>query len=464
MVSSEDRILNAMDLGDPIDKIPKMEIFSSILPFIKVLINWEIIPPRIRKLNMKWRILEESINTFKENFKMKKIELGEQHTLYGRTFRKFSLIKKVLKKVPLITEENPKKADDSAVNISTLYARMPIKLKYDMWCLVSLGWPDSTTELQQAADGNYYLASKEGAIMDIRATDLELVEKGVTEQNIEKSIENCKEFFEKAQVERYVNNVARVINSKYKGKKIKDQLLLTILQPGPFETWLQVFGNHNMQGFYQRVFQEYRKGCQGSYFDLLKTKTKTTCQLVKQLGEIGVKVFVIGDDCAHIHGPMLRPEMYRDFIAVHIKNIVDEAHRVGVKVLLHTDGKFKIENTENEEEKWKFMNILLNTGIDALHPIEMLANDIEELKHYFGDKICLCNGINTIELQVGTRHSVGQLTRKILDKIYRGGGNRLNGYIAGSDNSLMAGCQPYLIQQMLFTIDEYGRKVIKLKN
>ncbi|MHA1323345.1 MAG: uroporphyrinogen decarboxylase family protein, partial [Candidatus Helarchaeota archaeon] len=149
-------------------------------------------------------------------------------------------------------------------------------------------------------------------------------------------------------------------------------------------------------------------------------------------------------------------------MAVHIKKIVDTAHRAGMKVLLHTDGKFKVENRSTFDETWEFMNILLDTGIDALHPIEMWANDIEELKRIFGDKICLCNGINTIELQLGTRRSVARLTKQILEKVWRGGENRLNGYIAGSDNSLMAGCQPYLIRQMLFTIDELGRKLLKL--
>ena len=149
-------------------------------------------------------------------------------------------------------------------------------------------------------------------------------------------------------------------------------------------------------------------------------------------------------------------------MAVHLKTLADTAHRVGMKLLLHTDGKFKVENKETDEEKWEFMNILLNTGIDALHPIEMWANDIEELKREFGHRICLCNGINTIELQTGSRVSVARLTKRILEKVYRGGGKRLNGYMAGSDNTLMAGCQPHLIRQMLYTVDDFGRKILGL--
>ncbi|NVM27562.1 MAG: hypothetical protein HWN65_01860 [Candidatus Helarchaeota archaeon] len=464
MVSPEDRILNAMELGDPLDKIPKMELFSSILPFIKVFINWEAFPMRIRRLNRKWKILEETVNTVKEKWKMKKIDPRERHTLYGRLIRKASFVDRIISNINLfnIAQRNPERADRDAVRLTCLYARMPIKLGYDLWCLIPLTLPDSDAGFLEAPDGNYYPASKEGIFMDLKADDLEGVMKGVWEKNIEKSIEGSKEFYETAQLERYANIVSRVMNSRYKRKKIKDQLLPAILHPGPFETWLTVFGNDNMQGFYRRVFQEHRNGCKGAYFDLLKVKTNMLCKLVKRLVEIDMKVFVIGDDCAMIHGSMLPPKIYRDFIAVHIKKIVDTAHRGGMKVLLHTDGRFKVDNRETFEETWEFMNFLLNTGIDALHPIEMWANDIEELKRNFGDKVCLCNGINTIELQTGTRHSVARLTKTILDKVYRGGGNRLNGYIAGSDNSLMAGCQPYLVHQMLYTIDEYGEKILSL--
>ncbi len=465
MVSSEDRIINAIELGDPIDKIPKMELFSSILPCIKVLLNWEALPLKIRQLIRKWKILEESVNTVKEKWRMKKIDLTEKPSLYGRLIRKTSFVDYFVKNINLfnIAQHGPERADRDAVRLASLYAQMPIKLGYDLWCLISLSLPDSEAGFLQAPDGNYYPATKEGAFMDLRAEDLEGVMKGVWEKNIEKSIENSKVFYETAQIERYVNIVSRVLNTRYRRKKIKNQLLPAILHPGPFETWLTVFGNDNMQGYYRRVFQEHRKGCKGTYFDLLKVKTKMLCHLVKSLAEIEMKVFVIGDDCATIHGSMLPPKIYRDFIAVHMKKIVDTAHQVGMKVLLHTDGKFKVENRENFEEMWEFMNIVLDTGIDALHPIEMWANDIEELKHDFGDKICLCNGINTIELQTGTRRSVAKLTKKILDKVYRGGDNRLNGYIAGSDNTLMAGCQPYLVRQMLYTVDEYGKEVLGLK-
>ena len=462
MVSAEDRVLNAMELKDPIDKIPKMELFSSILPFVKVFMNWEALPPRIRLLNRKWRILEESVDSVKEALHMKKFNPKEPHTLYGRLFRKSPLINLITKNFSLAPEPDHEKADKSAIGLATLYAQMPIKLGYDLFCLLPLEWPDFLAGMHQMPDGNSYPATRDGELMDIRSNDLELLPMGITEHDAEKAIQNSKAFFESAQIERFVDIVNRSLNTRYRGKKIKDRVLATVLHNGPFETWLSIFGNHNMQGFYRRVFKEHRNGCQGAYFDLIKLKIKVMCDLIKRLAEIDLKVFAVGDDCATIHGSMLPPKIYRDFIAVHIKTLADAAHRVGMKLLLHTDGKFKVENKETPEEKWEFMNILLNTGIDALHPIEMWANDIEELKREFGQRICLCNGINTIELHKGSRVSVARLTKQILEKVYRGGGNRLNGYMAGSDNTLMAGCQPSLIRQMLYTVDDFGHKILGL--
>ncbi len=464
MVTSEDRIINAMERGDPIDRIPRMEIFSSLLPFVKVLLNWDNLPARIRRLNAKWKILEESVNMVKEKWGMRQVDPKEQHTLYGRLIRKVAVLDRVISKFNFlgVSDPNPERADKDAINLGKMDAQMPIKLGYDMWCLMTLQLPDMGAGLKKGPDGNYYMATKEGSLNGISATDLEVYQKGVIGDDVEENIKESKHFYETVQIERYANIVSKVINSKYRGRKIKDRLLPAILQPGPFETWLTTFGNDNMQKYYRRVFKEYKNGCKGTYFELVKTKTDMLCRLVKQLAEIDMKVFVIGDDCAMIHGPMLPPKMYRDFIAVHIKRICDTAHKVGMKVLLHTDGRFKIDNKKTPEETWEFMNVILNTGIDALHPIEMWANDIEELRENFTERICFCNGINTIELQTGTHRSVAQLTKNILDKVYRGGGNRLNGYMVGSDNSLMAGVKPYLVRQMLYTATEYGEKILGL--
>ena len=464
MVTSTERILNAIELNDPIDKIPKMELFASLLPTMKFLINYHWMPKRMQ--NGMTTLITETVNTIREKLRMKKPEPHVQ-SRFGRILRKVPLIETIARNTfedmgRNKSEAEIKKADDGTVLMSAFGMRLPIKLGYDMFSIILLQSTDIFLGLEKAPDGNYYMLTNEGAFYDLNPDDLEILPKGVKDTNILTKIEASKRYFQDIDVERWANLFERTINWRMGPNRIKDFILPTILTTGIFETWLTTFGNFNMQGFFRHVMVEWRKGCNGPYFELLKVKAKMICRLIKRLSEIDeYKVHIIGDDCAEINGPFLPPKFYKEYIAVHTKKIVDEAHKHGIKILFHTDGNFKLEATEDPEKQWEYMNILIDTGIDAFHPLEMRAMDIQEVKENFGDKLCLCNGIDTIELQNGTRKSVARITKTILEKVYRGGGSRINGYISGSDNSLHGGVRLHLVKQMLHTVDEYSKKILK---
>ncbi|MHA1895332.1 MAG: uroporphyrinogen decarboxylase family protein [Candidatus Helarchaeota archaeon] len=461
MVTSIDRILNAIDLNDPIDKIPKMELFSSVLPTVRFLINYHWLPEKIQLLLD--NLSTEAINTVKEILHMKKRDPYSSYSRLGKTLRRMNFIRPIVEKaINDMTRKKSKaeieKADQGTIDISALSMRVPIKLGYDMWSLMLLQSPDMLLPPEKSPDGNYYFVSAEGAFYDINPDDFEVMPKGVKDQNILTKIEASKLYYQTVDIERWTNLYEKCINKRIGLKKIKDLIVPTLLTVGPFETWLTTFGNFNMHGFFRHVMTEWKNGCTGPYFDLLKVKAEMNCKLIKRLSEIdGYKLHIIGDDCSTIHGPMLKPEIYRDFIAVHTKKIVAEAHKYDIKILFHSDGRFKLDAGN---DPWKFMKILLDTKIDALHPTEMKANDMLEMRKHFSDKICLCNGIDTIELQNGTRKSVAKMTKNILEKAYEGAGKSVRSYIAGSDNSLFGGVKLHLVKQMLFTIDEYSKEIL----
>jgi len=461
LVSCVDRILNAIELKDPIDRIPKMELFASILPTGKFLIKHHYYP-------RSWydplaNVLTETVNTVREIMNMKDREPFNNYSLYGRTIRKIGLIEKITKKI--FAEMNRKKSpaqiakeDRDLVNIQAMAMGMAIKLGYDSFSLMLMQSPGLISRIGPSPDGHDYIILSDGAYYDINPDDLEVMPKGVNEPNINKKLQASTIHYKNIDIERWAGLVEHTMRKKVMGKRLRDQITCTLLTIGTFETWLTTFGNFNMHGFYRHVMKEHKNGSKGPYTDFLKVKTDVLCKLVKRLSEIeGYKVHIIGDDCSETNGPMLPPKIYRDFIAPHNKRVVDEAHKHGLKVIFHTDGRFKLDAAS---DPWEYMKILLDTGIDAFHPIEMLANDMEEMREQFADKLCLCNGMDTIELQNGTMKSVGQMTKNVLDKVYRGGGNRVNGYIAGSDNSLHGGVEYYLVRQMLYTIDEYSKKVL----
>ena len=443
-----------------------MDLYASILPSVKFMIYWHYVPRKIRNFIKKHQLLPESINMLREIYGMKKRENSTNYTMYGRTIRKLKIIEKISTKLmndlyrPKSKKEQ-EKADEDLINMTARTLQMPIKLGYDMWSMMLIWISSMITGIEKSPDGNSYFVNNEGIFFDLIYENLESLPKGLKNPNMLKNIELSTRIFENFDVDHQAILVEKVINKKFRMKRLKDQVVPTLSHPGIFESWLTIFGNFKMNDFFKVVMQEYRAGCKGPYFDHLKVKAKMLSSLVKRLSEIdGFSIFVIGDDCCESNGPMLPPKIYKDFFAVHTKKIVDEAHKHDMKILFHTDGNLQVGGTEDPKKKWELLNIILETGVDALHPIEMLVNDIEEIKTTFGNKICLCNGIDTSVLETGNCKAVGKTTLNILEKVYRGGGNRIDSFIAGSDNSLFAGIKIENVKQMLFTIDEYSKKIL----
>lgn len=139
MVSPSDRILNAIELKDPIDRIPKMELFASVLPTGKFLIKHHYYPKRVQKI-VQARVTE-SVNTVREIMGMKDKEPFTNYDLFGRTIRKMSIIEKITKKIfndlkKKKSKEEVEKDDKGLANIQALATRMGIKLGYDLWGLI----------------------------------------------------------------------------------------------------------------------------------------------------------------------------------------------------------------------------------------------------------------------------------------------------------------------------------------
>ena len=457
MVLSRDRVLNALDLREPIDRVPKMELFASILPFLKSLIKFNYFPNKIQ--NWLLKILENTITSTLRQLKMvKKASPSERR--YPT-----DLISNIIGKRIAENASSIFGSDEKVIETANLYLSVPIKLGYDAWSLISLQWPNVVMGKVKENNSNLFnMALRDGGAYSI-GTDLEILSKSIIFPNdYLKQIKFQTAFFrsliENEELEVMTDRVKRILNSKIKGKKIKDQIVAYPMIPGIYETWLCTFGSFNMTQFHKVSFKEWRNGCKGPYHDLLKLKAKTLCRYVKLLEEIDeVLVFCLGDDSAIINGPMSNPKLFQDYIAPHTKKIIDQVHKSGLKFIFHSDGNFKLEGGTTEDEKWHFMNTIIDTGIDALHPIEMYGNDIGEIKEKFGDKICLCNGIDTMELQNGTRKSVGQCTYNILQKVYQSSNGQMNGYMAGSDNSIHSGVKINLWKQMLHTIDNFSKRL-----
>ncbi len=152
------------------------------------------------------------------------------------------------------------------------------------------------------------------------------------------------------------------------------------------------------------------------------------CELVRAAAQIGVDIIRPTDDYAFNTGPMMSPQMWKEFFQPGLKKIVDLVHRHGLKVVKHTDGLIH-----------ELIEPILETGVDALHPIEPLpGQSLAEFKQRFGHRICLIGNLNCKEvLTSDSTARVVEDVRRCLKEGAAGGG-----YMIASSNSIHSGVPP----------------------
>ncbi len=100
---------------------------------------------------------------------------------------------------------------------------------------------------------------------------------------------------------------------------------------------------------------------------------------------------LIGNDWGSQTGLMLSPDLLQQFVYKGTKQLIDQAHSYGFKVIHHSCGSIA-----------DIIPDLINLGADAIHPIQALAagmSAIELQKKYTG-KISFCGGVDAQELLV----------------------------------------------------------------
>jgi uroporphyrinogen decarboxylase len=164
---------------------------------------------------------------------------------------------------------------------------------------------------------------------------------------------------------------------------------------------------------------------------------------MKNAIDLGADFFFIGGDWAMTKGPMASREHLIKFAAEPLKKMVDYAHSRSVPVIKHTDGNV-----------WPIMDILLETGIDALNPIDPMAGmDMGEVKAKIGDKVCLSGNVDCAYLLInGTTDEVREATRECIRKGGKGGG-----FICMSSNTIHAKVKPENYVAMVKAVREFGR-------
>ncbi len=161
---------------------------------------------------------------------------------------------------------------------------------------------------------------------------------------------------------------------------------------------------------------------------------------VRTLAQMGADAIMPSGDLGSSTALMASPSIYREMVYPWHKAHVEEARRLGLKVLKHCCG-----------HTWPVIEELADL-YDAYEGIQASAGmDIKALKERVGDRLCLWGGIWHEHLVHGSPEGIREDARYAFTHAAPGGG-----YIMGSSHSLAVGAPRENILEMKRCRDEWG--------
>jgi len=98
-----------------------------------------------------------------------------------------------------------------------------------------------------------------------------------------------------------------------------------------------------------------------------------------------IDIFLVISDLGGQDRPLISLEMFREFVAPYLKEMVEHIHRLGAFVMFHSCGNIH-----------SFIEDFIEIGIDILDPIQPVTPEMspERLKADYGDRLCFHGGID----------------------------------------------------------------------
>ncbi len=129
------------------------------------------------------------------------------------------------------------------------------------------------------------------------------------------------------------------------------------------------------------------------------------------LSEVKVDCIHIWEDMSYKNGPLISPEMFRQFLTPAYRRITDVARSHGVKVVLvDTDGDCR-----------KLIPPMMQGGVTGLYPFEVQANmDVVEIRRDF-PRLQILGGIDKKALARGPAAIDAELARQVPAMLRHGG-------------------------------------------
>lgn len=152
-------------------------------------------------------------------------------------------------------------------------------------------------------------------------------------------------------------------------------------------------------GFEQMLMQMARSTQE--FCKLVSNVEAMNKELIEQLSAGGINGILLADDIAFHQGVIARPALLRKTIFPSLTAQVEHAHKLGLPVVFHSDGKLTT-----------VLDDIAAAGFDGLQCLDELAGmDIGEVKQQYGDRLCLWGNLDPAWLI--NLHSLSELEQAV---------------------------------------------------
>ena len=165
-----------------------------------------------------------------------------------------------------------------------------------------------------------------------------------------------------------------------------------------------------------------------------------TQQVVPMLEDVGFDVIWAFDDVAFNSGPVFSPKFYVDHILPKEKAV---ASTFSCPLITHSDG-----------DMTPLLDVWLELGQAAIHPIQTDVMDINAVKQKYGHRVAIVGNIFMDDL---VHKEPADIEAQVEDRIEKIG--KAGGYIISSSNSLTDDMKPENVRAMMQAIEKYGSYV-----
>jgi uroporphyrinogen decarboxylase len=189
------------------------------------------------------------------------------------------------------------------------------------------------------------------------------------------------------------------------------------------------------------------------FSEMLYDNPKLVNELLSRIAEIQIRIlkkvvemdFVgavcISDDVAYGSGPMMSPKWLKERIFPFYRKMAEICRRARKPIIYHSDG-----------DMTSLLETVLETGFNALHPVEPESMDIYQVRERVGKQLCLLGNIRVHSLATGTQEEIAALVK---DRICHLGHD--GAYCVGSSNSIPDYVPLENYKTMLETSAQYGK-------